>query len=449
VRNAGRFVLWLDPQLATAGTAGNHHAAARSNKEQRVQLVSSVWRAGSGAQWVKIANSWADFKASDTTYFSQGLRLVDFEVENGAYTGVWQPGSGAQWVHAGLSWADFKTQDTTYFQQGLRIADIDVDSGAYSGVWRPGDGAQWVHPNLAWADFKSQDTTYFNEGLRLTDIEVDGGMFTGVWRPGTGTQWVHPNISPDDLLTLDATYQNAGLRISILKVKDGKLTAVWRPGSGAQRVEIGLSVERFAAEDKAHFDAGLRLKSLAVHQQPVVIYKLPFGDATGWVLSNGNWDDPTHGHNQGNPLGWQSYAYDFTHAEGGKILAARGGTVYDLDESSSANGFNANDPCHPGVGNYLVIKHIDGSFGVYWHMQHNGVLVKVGDKVSQGQEVASSGNTGNSSAPHLHFDSRIDWDVNYSCSNLHEYPGYPVFFQDKTHQFWRPKVGDTLATNNG
>jgi len=368
-----------------------------------MQLVSSVWRAGSGAQWVKIAKSWADFKAADTDYFNQGLRLVDFEVEDGKYTGVWRTGSGAQWVHVALSWSDFK----------------------------------------------SQDTTYFKEGLRLVDIEIDGGGYAGVWRPGAGAQWVHPVISADDLGALDEKYQKEGLRISVLKVQDGNLTAVWRPGSGTQRIELGLSLERFVAEDTAHFGEGMRLQALEVHEKPVAIYKLPFGDATGWTLANGNWDDPTHGHNQGDPLGWQAYAYDFTHAEGGKILAARAGTVYDLDESSSKNGFNQDDHCNPGVGNYLVIKHADGSFGVYWHMQHNGVFVKVGDKVSQGQEIARSGNTGNSSEPHLHFDSRIDWDLNYSCSNLHEYPGYPVFFQDKNHGSWRPKVGDALATNNG
>jgi murein DD-endopeptidase MepM/ murein hydrolase activator NlpD len=413
-----------------------------------MRLVSCVWRAGSGAQWVKVSKSWADFKTADTGYFNSGLRLVDFEVEGGKYSGVWQPGSGAQWVHPGLSWADFKTQDTTYFNQGLRIVDIEIDGGTYSAVWRPGTGAQWVHPGLSWADFKTQDTTYFNQGLRLTDIEAEGNKFTGVWRPGTGAQWVHPNMSAGALVKQNETYMSQGLRISVLKVHDGKLTAVWRPGTGAQKIELGLSVDRYVAEDTTHFGEGLRLKALEVHDKPVVIYKLPFGDATGWTLNNGNWDDPVNGHGKGNPLAMQAFAYDFDHAEGGKILAARGGTVHDLDESSSTNGFDPENPCNPGVGNYLVIKHPDGSFGVYWHMKQNGVLVKVGDQVSQGQEIATSGNTGNSSGPHLHFDSRIDWDKEYSCSNLHEYAGYPVFFQDGNHAYWRPKVGDALATNN-
>lgn len=413
-----------------------------------MELITSVWRTGSGSQWVKIAKSWSDFKAADTVYFNKGLRLVDFEVEGGTYSGVWQPGSGAQWVHPGLSWADFRAQDLSYFNQGLRIVDIEQDGGTYSAVWRPGNGAQWVHPGLSWSDFKSKDLSYFNQGLRLTDIELHGGKFTGVWRPGSGAQWVHPSISADDLLSLDAGYQKQGLRIRVLKVQDGKLTTVWRPGDGTQKIELGLSVGRFVAEDTAHFSEGLRLQALEVHQKPVAIYKLPFGDTSGWSLSNGNWDDPTNGHNKGDPLGWQAYAYDFTHAQGGKVHAARSGVVYDLDESSSKNGFNSATPCNPGVGNYLVIKHADGSFGVYWHMQHNGVLVKVGDKVSQGEEIALSGNTGNSSTPHLHFDSRIDWDLNYSCSNLHEFPGYPIFFEDKNHAYWRPRVGDGLATNN-
>jgi murein DD-endopeptidase MepM/ murein hydrolase activator NlpD len=178
-------------------------------------------------------------------------------------------------------------------------------------------------------------------------------------------------------------------------------------------------------------------------------YRLPFGDDPEWVLSNGNWDDPVHGHSQSYPYGLQSYAFDFVHPEGGQVRAARSGTVYDLDKSSSANGFNPATPCQPGVGNYLVIKHDDGTFGVYWHMQHNGVLVDVGHMVNQGDLIAVSGNTGNSSQPHLHFDVRVDWDLAYACDNLHEFPSIPIYFSDHNHACWRPRVGDVLHSNNG
>jgi murein DD-endopeptidase MepM/ murein hydrolase activator NlpD len=50
------------------------------------------------------------------------------------------------------------------------------------------------------------------------------------------------------------------------------------------------------------------------------------------------------------------------------------------------------------------VWHADGTFGVYFHMAQNGVLVSVGEKVVRGQPIALVGNTGSSSAPHLHFE---------------------------------------------
>lgn len=413
-----------------------------------MNLYTAVWRPGSGAQWAHPGLSWADFKTQDTTYFNQGLRIVDFEIEAGKYTGVWRPGSGAQWIHPSLTWAEFKAQDTAYFNQGLRIVDIEIDGGKYGAAWRPGSGAQWVHPGLTWAQFKAQDTTYFNQGLRLVDIEVEGSAFTGVWRPGSGAQWVHPGLTPTELVAQDKVYAAKGLRIHVLKVADGRLTAVWRPGSGAQVIQMGLSWDLFKEEDKKNFDKGLRLQALEVHEKPLVIYRLPWALDAGWSLVNGNWDDPISGHGGGSPSAKQAYAYDFAHAEGGNISAARGGTVYDFDESSSTNGFNSATPCNPGVGNYLVIDHHDGTYGVYWHMKKDGVKVGLGETISRGDLIAVSGNTGNSGGPHLHFEVRIGWDLSYSCSNLSESRSLPAFLEDKNHTWWRPKVGDSFATNN-
>ena len=40
---------------------------------------------------------------------------------------------------------------------------------------------------------------------------------------------------------------------------------------------------------------------------------------------------------------------------------------------------------------------------IYWHMKDGSILVNVGDKVTVGQPIGLSGNTGRSTGPHLHF----------------------------------------------
>lgn len=54
-------------------------------------------------------------------------------------------------------------------------------------------------------------------------------------------------------------------------------------------------------------------------------------------------------------------------------------------------------------GNGVILRLHDGRFVSYAHMIPGSVTVKVGDRVSAGQRLGALGNSGNSSAPHLHL----------------------------------------------
>ncbi|MHA1218211.1 MAG: M23 family metallopeptidase [Candidatus Heimdallarchaeaceae archaeon] len=55
------------------------------------------------------------------------------------------------------------------------------------------------------------------------------------------------------------------------------------------------------------------------------------------------------------------------------------------------------------AGNYVVIEHPGKEYSFYAHLIPNNLKVKSGDKVKQGQVLGLLGNSGNSTAPHLHF----------------------------------------------
>ena len=81
--------------------------------------------------------------------------------------------------------------------------------------------------------------------------------------------------------------------------------------------------------------------------------------------------------------------------KGTAIVAAASGTV-----TISSYGYNG------GYGNYVMISHGNGIQTLYGHC--TDLLVSVGEKVSQGQPIATVGNTGNSQGNHLHLEIRVN-----------------------------------------
>lgn len=87
-------------------------------------------------------------------------------------------------------------------------------------------------------------------------------------------------------------------------------------------------------------------------------------------------------------------AVDLATPVGTPVMASASGEVI-ISRSSGWNG---------GYGRYIVISHYNGTQTLYGHLSDN--FVSEGERVVQGQVIGLTGNTGNSTGPHIHFEVR-------------------------------------------
>lgn len=101
------------------------------------------------------------------------------------------------------------------------------------------------------------------------------------------------------------------------------------------------------------------------------------------------------------------YAVDFAADIGTPVLAAREGTVMQVESDFDKAGLNLEK--FGDRANFVRILHDDGSMALYAHLKgDDGVLVRVGQRVRGGQQIGLSGNTGFSTGPHLHFAVQVN-----------------------------------------
>ena len=123
-------------------------------------------------------------------------------------------------------------------------------------------------------------------------------------------------------------------------------------------------------------------------------YAMPFGPGRYVVLQGPR---GTYSHFAGSA---SENAVDWDVPQGTIVCAAREGRVVGVRDDSTVSG---PDPKFKPLGNYVIIKHADGTFADYHHLQTGGAMVKIGDAVKVGQPIGLSGATGFASKPHLHF----------------------------------------------
>ena len=134
-----------------------------------------------------------------------------------------------------------------------------------------------------------------------------------------------------------------------------------------------------------------KLQSGEIKDDTSYIYALPFDEGKTFRVIQGYFSYFTHK---------ERAALDFNMKRGTRITAAREGIVVRVKEDGKKGGFNKK---YRKDGNNIVIQHDDGSRAGYWHLQYEGALVNVGDRVKKGQLIGLSGKTGYAAVPHLHF----------------------------------------------
>jgi hypothetical protein len=125
--------------------------------------------------------------------------------------------------------------------------------------------------------------------------------------------------------------------------------------------------------------------------------RVPERFAIDWVKLD------AHGRMFTGPVGrLSSYAY-----YGTEVLSVAAGTVvrtHDGEPEQTPPNPPSTFPTPDSAGgNWVMVDLGDGNCAFYAHLQQHSLAVHVGDRVRKGQRIGLLGNTGNSTAPHLHF----------------------------------------------
>jgi murein DD-endopeptidase MepM/ murein hydrolase activator NlpD len=142
----------------------------------------------------------------------------------------------------------------------------------------------------------------------------------------------------------------------------------------------------------ACFAIGLFWAALAPAE---VLYRLPWPEGLSFMFTQVS-DGRITSHFTKATL----HAVDIAMPSGVPVLAARAGVVEALE---AEHGASAEEEPHSYEGNFVRLRHDDGTVAVYAHLKYQAVMVQVGKTVRSGQLIGYSGATGDVVDPHLHF----------------------------------------------
>ncbi|MDJ1134353.1 peptidoglycan DD-metalloendopeptidase family protein [Streptomyces iconiensis] len=124
--------------------------------------------------------------------------------------------------------------------------------------------------------------------------------------------------------------------------------------------------------------------------------------------------DPPPRSRAGSGRGWVAPVEDYVlsagfASSGSRWASGHTGQDFAVDTGTPVRsvgpGVVVSTGCGDAFGNQIVVRHHDGYYTQYAHLSR--LQAGQGEKVDAGQRLGLSGNTGNSTGPHLHFEARV------------------------------------------
>jgi hypothetical protein len=231
------------------------------------------------------------------------------------------------------------------------------------------------------------------------------------------------------------------------------LVSVWRLGvnerdGAAYYVTWRLTPGDLRVSAVGARDAGRAAETPMIDYEPRTRLRLPF--AGEWIVF---WGGRTIEENYHAAYPHQRFALDLIPAaDSARVFRAAQGEPMDLTDFACfgapilapASGLvvtaidtvpdNPVGQFHPTseLGNHLVIDHSSSEYSLFAHLRRHSLRASVGDRVLEGDVIAECGNSGRTTAPHLHYDLRNSPEMERGTFSLparfHDYvaDGFPV-----------------------
>lgn len=226
---------------------------------------------------------------------------------------------------------------------------------------------------VLWGNYETleDDPHLLRPGQELNILPLDGTYYE--WKPGDSLTGVADFFGVDVSSIVD--WPGNGLDPQAPAVKEGEWLVV--PGGRRPlRTWVVPTIARGSAGVGTAFGPGGCS-----------------GDFSGGAVGSGGFIWPTGNHYVSGNDYWAGHlAIDIAAGTGSGVWAADSGVVVYAGWS---NG---------GYGNLVMIDHGNGWLTVYAHL--SSVRVACGQSIGQGSSIGAAGSTGNSTGPHLHFETR-------------------------------------------